>query len=384
MSTRDLLRSFQAWRASGTPLALATVIETTGSTYTKAGHRILIAGSGDYQGLVSGGCLEHDLTLHAGQVIDSGTARVVSYDLRKEGDELFGLGVGCDGAIRILLQRLGPAHGYAPFADLVAVLEGDRAGFCAVVTAGPLAGATLTINGSHVASHGLDGATARALEQQGRDATDLPRLTSLALKNQPTPVLFAPLTPIPRLLLLGAGPDAVPVVALGNTLGWRITVLDHRPAYLERSGLEAAAERWCTPAGELPEQVPLSRFAAALVMNHHLASDRSWLATLADSRIPYIGLLGPPARRERLLRELGPQGSRLAGRLHGPAGLAIGADSPESIALSIWAEVHAAQSPPPAVGAASAATITLSTSTASGLVAAEAAPTMGGGSRGTS
>lgn len=342
MSTRDLLRSFHAWRRSGTTLALATVIETTGSTYTKAGHRILIAASGDYQGLVSGGCLENDLALHARQVMASGTAKVVRYDLGKESDELFGLGVGCDGALHILLQRLDRDSDYAPFADLAAALEGHTPGVCAVVTSdGELLGATLIVSGEDVRCHGLDPAAACALEQQSRMPAVLPRRVTVPLPGQPLAVLFAPLVPIPRLLLLGAGPDAVPVVALAETLGWRVTVLDHRPAYLERPGLGTAAECLCTPAGRVPEAVSLSRFDAAVVMNHHLATDRSWLATLAGSRIPYIGLLGPRARRERLLRELGPEASRLASRLHGPAGLAIGADSPESIALSIWAEIEA-------------------------------------------
>lgn len=340
MSTRNLLQSFYAWRQSRTPLTLATVIETAGSTYTKAGHRILIAADGEYQGLVSGGCLEHDLAHHARQVMESGAARVVDYDLRKEADELFGLGIGCDGVIRILLQRLDDVDGYAPFPELAAVLEGHSAGLCAVVTAGPLAGATLIVNQGRSASHGLDASAVQALEQQGRAPGALPRLVSVVLAGAGTSVLYAPLTPIPRLLLLGAGPDAVPVVALGRTLGWRITVLDHRPAYLERPGLDTAAERRLTPAGVVPAEVSLAHFDAALVMNHHLASDRSWLAVLADSAIPYIGLLGPRTRRDRLLRELGPQGPRLKARLHGPAGLAIGADSPESIALSIWAEIE--------------------------------------------
>ena len=84
----------------------------------------------------------------------------------------------------------------------------------------------------------------------------------------------------------------------------------------------------------------LPLFSAAIVMSHHLATDRSYLAALAGSDIPYIGLLGPAGRRDRLLRDLGNIAGLLAGRLHGPAGLNIGADSPESIALSIVAQVH--------------------------------------------
>lgn len=316
MSTKALLQHFDAWRGEGRTLALATVIATAGSTYTKAGHRILIADSGDYQGLVSGGCLEGDLAAHAREVIASGLARVVTYDLRGENEELFGLGIGCDGLLRILLQRLSPAGSYEPFARMAGILRGDTPAHCAVVLSDQgdfRAGATLFSAGADFADQ------------------DLPV----------TEVLRTSLRPLPRLLVLGAGPDAAPVVTLADLLGWRITLVDHRPAYLERPAFAVADARVCAPAAALGTRVMLANFTAAIVMSHHLATDRSYLAALAPSAIPYIGLLGPPGRRQRLLRELGDTAALLGDRLHGPAGLDIGADSPESIAVSILGEVHA-------------------------------------------
>ena len=135
MSDKALLQRFDDWRRAGRPLALATVVATAGSTYTKPGHRILIAGNGDYQGLVSGGCLEGDLAAHARDVIASGTARVITYDLRGDADELFGLGIGCDGLLKILLQQLLPQDDYAPFAAIAAALRADVPAHCAVVLA---------------------------------------------------------------------------------------------------------------------------------------------------------------------------------------------------------------------------------------------------------
>jgi|CXWL01.1.fsa_nt_gi xanthine/CO dehydrogenase XdhC/CoxF family maturation factor len=316
MSDKALLQRFDEWHREGRTLALATVVSTAGSTYTKPGHRILITDSGDYQGLVSGGCLEGDLAAHAQQVIASGDARIITYDLRGEADELFGLGIGCDGLLRILLQRLSPADGFEPFATLANVFRGDVTAGCALVLAdhGDLRTGTTLIS--------VDGTFGRP---------------DLAAAD----VLYTPLRPLPRLLVLGAGPDAVPVVTLADTLGWRITLVDHRPASLERPAFAVADSRVCSPAAELADQVPLATFAAALVMSHHLATDQSYLAALAASPVPYIGLLGPVGRRDRLLRKLGDAAGALDGRLHGPAGLDIGADSPESIALSILAEIHA-------------------------------------------
>ncbi|MEO8224582.1 MAG: XdhC family protein [Gammaproteobacteria bacterium] len=315
MSDKSLLQRFATWRRDGRTLVLATVVGTEGSTYTKPGHRMLITDSGDYHGLVSGGCLEGDVASHAQQVIASGEARVVTYDLRGETDELFGLGIGCDGVLRILLQRLSPAEGYEPFATVAEILLGDFPLACALVLAdhGDLRKGTTLIS--------ADG------------TFDLPGLAAAE-------VLCVTLRPLPRLLVLGAGPDAEPIVTLADTLGWRVTVVDHRPAHLDRPAFGVTESRLCAPATDLGAHVTLARFAAAIVMSHHLATDRSYLAALALSPIPYIGLLGPPGRRDRLLRELGTLAQPLVGRLHGPAGLDIRADSPESIALSILAEIH--------------------------------------------
>jgi xanthine dehydrogenase accessory factor len=156
-------------------------------------------------------------------------------------------------------------------------------------------------------------------------------------------VLFAPLRPPPWILVLGAGLDAEPVVRLASELGWRVTVQDHRPAYIEKGNFSSAQEVLCEPADTLLPKLGWERYRAVIVMSHHLDTDRKYLAQLAATGIPYVGLLGPRNRRRRLLDELGPEVARsLEPRLHGPAGLDIGADGPASIALSILAEMHAA------------------------------------------
>jgi len=149
-----------------------------------------------------------------------------------------------------------------------------------------------------------------------------------------------PVRPLPRLLLLGAGPDAVPVVEFADRLGWRVTVLDHRADRLARGDLRGAERTRRIEPAQLASRVRLDRFDAAVVMSHHLATDRTYLAQLAQAEVPYVGLLGPAGRRDRLLAEIGAEAARLDGRLHAPVGLAIGADSPESIALAIVAELQ--------------------------------------------
>lgn len=345
MSTRGILEAYQRWSADGKPLVLVTVVETEGSTYTKAGHRILVAADGEFRGLVSGGCLEGDLAEHARAVLDTGRAQLLTYDLRDESDDLWGLGIGCNGLFRVLLQLLSPTQDYAPFGAMAACLQGDAPGVTATVIessdAGLQAGATALCAGGPVrywqVPPAWEAPLAAACRQSARAG-----VATLVLEGRHARALVAPLAPLPRLLVLGAGLDAVPLLAMARELGWRVTVADHRPAYLERGDLGAADEVLSVEPERLEATLAPARFTAAIVMSHHLATDRAYLRSLAAHPLPYVGLLGPAARGARLLGEIGTAAESLRGRLHSPVGLRIGADSPESIALAILGQVHAA------------------------------------------
>ena len=150
-----------------------------------------------------------------------------------------------------------------------------------------------------------------------------------------------PLTLPPRVLLLGAGPDTLPVVDFASRLGWKVTLVDHRPAYAQASRFPAADRVVQTRPDELASAVDLRGFTAAVVMSHHLPSDLAYLLALAKTEIPYVGLLGPAIRREKLLSDMGDEAASLRPRLRAPVGLALGGRAPESIALAIIAEIHA-------------------------------------------
>jgi xanthine/CO dehydrogenase XdhC/CoxF family maturation factor len=143
------------------------------------------------------------------------------------------------------------------------------------------------------------------------------------------------------LLICGAGPDAQPVAAAARALGWRVSVVDHRPAYADPRRFPGARVLRAE-AASLAANVDLERCHAAVVMSHHLPSDVAYLRVLSRSPLPaYIGLLGPSARRCRILDELGGEVDGVRSRLRGPVGFDIGACTPEGIALAIVAEVHA-------------------------------------------
>ncbi len=333
-----LLPLFERERAASRPFALAVVVRTSGSTYRKPGALMAIAADGSYAGLLSGGCLETDLREHARSVIATGRPRTVTYNTGGSDDALWGLGVGCEGAMSILLLRVGPEDGWQPVGHLEKALSDHRRTAVAILVesdSGALApGRVVLPGGPPTGAPPLDEA-AKLLErvtQSGHPEW----LDTGALK------LFAlPLALPPRLLLLGGGPDALPIVDLAARLAWKVTVYDHRPSYARAEHFPAAARVVLARPEELVRTLDLDSFDAAVVMSHHLPSDLEYLRALATVRIGYLGLLGPPHRRDKLLEDLGGNVEALRQRLRAPVGLNLGGRSPESIALSIVAEIHA-------------------------------------------
>src|SRR3984885_3481810 len=361
-SLQRLLPLFERDRTRHQPLVLATLVRTDGSTYTKPGAHMLIADSGEYAGLLSGGCLEGDLVEHGRAVLATGIAKLARYDSRRPEDLLFGLGSGCQGTMDILLQRLDDANDWQPFKRLALAWRAQRTQKLVLVVQSALpsvpagAGAFAGDDRAFGLAAGVaaDHATieslcrlAAVLPNEGQHQflpQALPGVDLLALKQLPPT----------RLLLLGAGPDAHPVAELAAFLGWNVTVVDHRSQYAQAERfpgatavLDGGPQALALLLGKLKaDPTPEPRqaaFAAAIVMSHHLATDRAYLQALAGSSIPYVGLLGPVARRERLLADLGGEAAAaLRPRLRAPVGLDLGASSPGAIALSIVAEIQAA------------------------------------------
>ncbi len=322
-----------------------TIAPQPTSNLFKAGHRIVIADNGDYQGLVSGGCLEGDLAEHAKSVLENGQSLALTYDLRDEADEIWGMGIGCNGVIQVLLQRLDAASGYEPYQTLAQQHMNGPPALCATViesndkTLEP--GATFINDDTNRFGWHLPKNHQAIIAQQiaSMSTTSPPQLVDHQSEAGAFTALYAPVHPLPRLLVLGGGPDAVPLVNMAEEIGWLVTIVDHRATYLESGGFDTAEKMLCIAPEQLENNIELDRFVAIVVMSHHLESDRAYLGQLAGSDAAYIGVLGPRDRRDRLIAEIDAS-SQLASRLKGPVGLDIGADSPESIALSVLAEIH--------------------------------------------
>ena len=327
-------------------LVLGTVVATAGSTYRKPGAMMLIAADNSYKGLISGGCLEADLAAHAREVFSDGKTRNVRYDMSHGDDFAWGLGLGCDGVIDLLLQRLERDSGFGFLETLERAWLARRSGLLSLVTSssdpGHPAGGFALYSGAEysvgnawlmnrIQTH--EGAT----WSMGHDMSRRFWQESIDTGVGNVQLLLVPFMPPPAILICGAGHDAVPVARLATEMGWNCTIVDHRPGFARAERFPDNCEVMVLQAQELGKRVSLERVDAAVLMTHHLGHDRQYLEQVVAAAVPYIGLLGPRARRDRLLDEIGAPDVHV----FGPAGLDIGAEMPESIALAIVAEIHA-------------------------------------------
>lgn len=335
------LLEFHARHRNDDALVLVTITATAGSTYRKPGAMMLIAPDDSYEGLISGGCLEGDLLQHAAMVFADGEAKRVTYDMHSDEDLVWGLGIGCDGVIELLLQRLERAAHQSLFDAIGRSHAARRRVLFALVTESdnpeiPVGTwATVDEQGDSLGSGRLAGEVSRQLDQGWPEG----RYSRAESGNHAS--MFINLVPQPRLLLCGGGPDAAPVAGQARALGWPCLVVDHREAYARADRFPNGTEVVLGRPAALADTVALDQVDAAVIMSHHLESDAAYLRQLAplveSGSLSYLGVLGPTARRNRL-REMADAPDVL---IHGPVGLDIGAELPESIALAVVAEIHA-------------------------------------------
>ncbi len=329
-------------------IVLATIVETMGSSYQKAGARMLIAQDGELTGLLGGGCFEADLFEQAQSVFDDGQARLVFYDMRAADDALWGLGLGCNGAVRILLQLLSAENDFHPLNVMAQSYHETNAAVLATVCVSRHvdypAGYSCFIDSS-----GAEGVL-RNVKREDQLFVSSAQQTLRQKKScliehemgaERSSVFYDILRPPTHLLIIGAGPDAVPLVQFASSLGWRVTVIDHRPAYIRPERFPDVERLMKLSPDEFNRTLPLDQYDALVLMTHSIDYDQRYLRVIVDSSIPYIGLLGPASRRQRLMDGLGSAAEKITARVHGPVGLDIGADTPEEIALSIVAEIQA-------------------------------------------
>ncbi|MEG3768246.1 XdhC family protein [Alteromonas sp. 14N.309.X.WAT.G.H12] len=287
---------------------VATIVATEGSSYRKAGAMMLFNDKGIQLGVVSGGCLENDILHQARRCWERGVSRIVTYDMQEEGDIAWRLGLGCGGEVTLLLQPVDGISGYLGLPELLAKLEKSMP--CYYIQ--PL---------SEGKPHAMVSETSSSIDG----------------------VFVCEITPPPVLVILGGGVDAIPVSDIANRLGWHVIVNDSRPRYARAKDFISATQTAALPANALDQAAWYHKAQGIIVMHHHVQMDADslrMLAQVAPDKLVYLALLGPYHRAERVLKEAGITEADLPTALFAPAGLAIGGDLPESIALSMLSQAH--------------------------------------------
>jgi xanthine dehydrogenase accessory factor len=268
------------------PWALATLVQTEGSTYRKPGARLLIDSEGSTLGVLSGGCLEEEIGRRGRKVITDASPVLLSFDTKR----LY----GCDGQLKILVERIPEARENGNLITKIGRLLRNRK-LCRVRTCfeGDALGSDLVL------------ADVLLAERRG-----------VLINTVALPV---------RLLLFGTGPEIEPITQLCGNLGWVVESFGH--------------------PSELAEGFRPDPQTAAVVMTHNFGRDLLALDRLLPLQLHYVGLLGPRKRHAELLARLSeyrPLDVAAEVRtLFAPAGLDIGSEAPEEIALSIMSEVAA-------------------------------------------
>lgn len=343
--TADVLARLAAISAAGRRAALARVVHIAGSAYRRPGAKLLIVEDGDTLGSVSGGCMEADVREVASAVIESGAPALRHYHA---GDDSIvgGLGLGCNGLVDIFVQPATRGALSSAATPLRQRLAADAPfALATIVDDGPDIGATVVIDPTDPADrHGSLGSASldRQVVARARDlmATDDAASDVYAIAGRQ--IFIELLRPPPHLLVCGANADAVPLVAYAADVGFRVTVLDHRPALLAPESFPGAATLILAHPGDpdaaLAISAPPPARSLAVVKNHSLAHDREWVRLLLAKGLPYVGVLGPRDRTESILRDLCLSSDD---RVFGPVGLDLGADGAQQVAISIVAELLA-------------------------------------------
>jgi xanthine dehydrogenase accessory factor len=322
--------------------AIATVVRVHGSSYRSPGARMLITDDGRWVGSISGGCLEGDALRKARLVMRDQQAQLITYDTREESNQQLGIGLGCNGVIDVLIQPLAQA---LPIIEHVVAREQPLALATRLDEEGRGDSLLMTETGEVLRAL-TENTLAQRLTTELRSLFEHKKsaVASVILEQQSHEFFLEYIQPTLRLILFGAGFDARPVSQLAASLGWRVEVTDECVPHIAPVFFPTADKLWLCQREWVDRDFAITPYTACVLMSHNYDYDRDVLKKVLRSPAPYIGLLGPRMRFNKMVAELEQQGIQLSAadlhRIHSPIGLDIGAEAPDEIAVSIIAEIQ--------------------------------------------
>jgi xanthine/CO dehydrogenase XdhC/CoxF family maturation factor len=342
----DIVKAFDEAARLGKKSALATVVKVEGSSYRRPGARMLVTEDGKLTGAISGGCLEGDALRKAVLAIAQEKKKLVVYDTTDEEDAKLGIQLGCNGIVSILFEPIDSCQQQHPI-EVLRALGTERK-------------AQVLITGFAKDNNTEHTGTVSPLLVPADLATHINRIRDAVLASSQSQHLVLPTRtgeqqfffeycqPPVSLIIVGAGNDALPLHAMAKQLGWLTTVVDGRATHANKQRFADADQVIVAKPGAAIEQLLIDHRTAVVLMTHNYNYDLDMLCLLQPQNFGYLGMLGPASKRNRMLEEAVQRGIDFTGqqlqRIYGPAGLAIGAETAEQIAVSIIAEIMAVMS----------------------------------------
>jgi xanthine dehydrogenase accessory factor len=348
---QDIVKAFDRAQKAGKQTALATVVHVEGSSYRRAGARMMVTDDGQLTGAISGGCLEGDALRKARLVMAQQKPMLVTYDTTDEDDAKLGVGLGCNGIIHILIEPIDPSSSNNPIALFKQFLSKREP--VVLITVFTLNDKQATQPGTCALMNKDEQVTGAFPDSTIENAIFIDAKNVLKNGNSVTKTYIYQdrftcfielLQPTVSLIIVGAGNDAIPLTKLAAVLGWQITVIDGRANYIVPERFPLADKLIVTKPDDALSKLSLDDRTVFVLMTHNYNYDIAMLKRLLPLQLPYIGALGPKKRLNRILDELREEGTNITDEqlesIYGPAGLDVGSENSEEIALSIISEIQ--------------------------------------------
>ena len=346
---RDIIKAYEQAHKLGKQTALATVVHVEGSSYRRPGARMLITEDGQLTGAISGGCLEGDALRKALLVMHENKSKVVTYDTMDDDDAKFGVGLGCNGIIQVLIEPIDAANSFNPIVFLKAADEKRQQSVLVSLFSlrdkkSPQAGTCVLIREDEIVMENAS----MMKDQLIRDAKQCLLTQQSSFKNYVSDktdliAFIEVIKPPVSLVIAGAGNDVIPVVEIAKILGWETLIVDGRSNYATQGRFGSGCQVLVSKPEVALEKITVDNLTIFLLMTHNYHYDMVMLRQLLQKNVTYIGMLGPKKKKDKMLNELREEGIEYTAEqlsvLHSPVGLDIGAETPEEIALSIIAEI---------------------------------------------
>jgi xanthine/CO dehydrogenase XdhC/CoxF family maturation factor len=350
---QDIIKKYENTSTKNIKSALVTVVHLDGSSYRRPGARMLVNEDGKITGAISGGCLEGDALKKALFTISEQKNTLFTYDTSKEDDSEMGIHLGCEGLIQVLFESIDSTKADNPMLLLRQALAVRQKAVLVTL---------FDLNNNQNQQYG----TCLLLEENGQISGSIPVnqfeeaiLKDLAQamkkeescfkeyqsKEKSITAFFEFIHPPVSLVVLGAGNDALPLMKLADILGWDFRIVDRRNTHANKERFPTASATVVANPDVALNYLDYDSRTFFVLVTHSYKCDYYFLKSLCNASVPYIGILGPKKKLNRMLEELKNDGLSLdadkISTLFSPTGLDIGAETPEEIALSIIAEIQA-------------------------------------------